>query len=414
LKPTLPNLERLELAALSFVQMMATGVWMVPLTRILVSNGYSALPAYAYASSAVAAFVSPLVFGAMADRHAAPARVLRWLATASAAAMALSYYAIRAGWPSLAVLGLLQIFALVAVPTSSIANTIIFSRLHNSQKQFGTIRAMGTFGWMCGCWLVSLLGLDASARTGFLGALVWLALAAFTFRLPCVAPPAAAHIKLRERMGWDALVLLKHRDHRVVFLTTALFSIPLAAFYPYAPPHLRQLGFHNTSAWMSLGQVTEILTLLSLAVLAQRWRLKWIFAIGLACGALRFALCALNLPFWLLAGITLHGFSFTLFFIMGQIYLNERVETAWRARAQALMSLMTSGVGSLLGYLGTGLWMQICSPSGMTRWTVFWGWLSAAIACVLIFFLAAYHGRSSGFRRTTDAGVQPLEPSRQD
>jgi nucleoside transporter len=385
--------------------MMAIGIWMVPLTRILVSHGYSTLPAYAYASSALAAFVSPLVFGAMADRHAAPARVLRWLAIASAATMAVSYYAIRAAWNPVEVLCLLQLFALVAVPTSSIASTIIFSRLHNSQTQFGTIRAMGTLGWMCGCWLVSLLGLDASAGTGSLGALVWLGLAAFTYRLPCVAPPAGAKVKLRERMGWDALVLLKHRDHRVVFLTTALFSIPLAAFYPYAPPHLRELGFRNTSAWMSLGQITEILALLSLAALALRWRLKWIFAIGLGCGALRFALCALNKPLWLLAGITLHGFSFTLFFIMGQIYLNERVDAAWRARAQALMSLMTSGVGSLLGYLGAGFWMQACSAGGVTQWTRFWGWLSAAIGCVLIFFLTAYHGQGSGLRR----GSNPTE-----
>ena len=382
--------------------MMASGIWYVPLARILISHGYASSLSYAYAASALAAFVSPLVFGAMADRHAAPTRVLRGLALASAAAVALSFHAIAAGWKPGIVLALIQLYALVAVPTSSITNTIIFSRLRDSQRQFGTIRAAGTFGWMAGCWLVSLAGLDASTTTGYLGALVWLGLAAFTYGLPCVVPPAAPKTSWKQRMGWDALVLLKHHDHGVVFLTTALFSIPLAAFYPYTPPQLQHLGFQRTSAWMSLGQITEIIALVALAGLFGRWRLKWIFAVGLGFGVLRFALCATDLPFWLLTGITMHGFSFTLFFITGQIYLNERVDAAWRARAQALMSLMTSGVGSLIGYLTTGFWLRTCSPAGVTNWPTFWGWLAISIAIVLIFFVAAYHGKGTGFKRAPE------------
>ena len=60
-------------------------------------------------------------------------------------------------------------------------------------------------------------------------------------------------------------MLLKNPDHRVVFITVALFAIPLAGFYPYAPPHLRELGLQHTSAWMSLGQVTEIIAMFSLS-----------------------------------------------------------------------------------------------------------------------------------------------------
>ena len=33
--------------------------------------------------------------------------------------------------------------------------------------------------------------------------------------------------------------------------------MPLAAFYPFSPPHMRELGLEHTSAWMSLGQVTK-------------------------------------------------------------------------------------------------------------------------------------------------------------
>jgi MFS family permease len=205
----------------------------------------------------------------------------------------------------------------------------------------------------------------------------------------------------RQRMGWDALGLLKNHDHRVVFLTVALVSIPIAAFYPYTPVQLLELGFQRTTAWMSLGQVTEIISMLCLASLFTRWRLKWIFAAGLAFGVLRFALCALNRKSWLLAGITLHGFSFTLIYVTAQIYLNERIESVWRARAQALLSLMTSGFGNLAGYLGTGLWFQSCTETGATRWPLYWSGLAITVAAVFLVFLIAYRGQSTGFRRST-------------
>ena len=394
-----------ELAVLFFFQSMATGMWMVPLSRVLAAHGFPGLAPYAFATSAVAALVSPLVFGAMADRHASPVRVLRWLAGASAAGMALASWSVGRGWPQVLVLGLIQLYAICAAPTGSLATTIVFSRLHDSQRQFGPIRAAATFGWMCGCWLISGFGADASPWAGYGGAAVWLALAGFTYWLPIVdPPPPTGRVNLLQRLGWDALVLLKNKDHRVVFLTAALFSIPLAAFYPFAPVHLKQLGFERTSAWMSLGQVTEAVAMFALAGLFTKWRLKWIFASGLGVGILRYAFCAFNDRGWLLAGVTLHGLSFTLFYITAQIYLNERVDQSWRARAQALMWLMTGGVGNLIGYLGTGFWLGTCTESQGTRWTVFWGGLAIAIGLVLTYFLIAYHGRGGGLTRKAEVG----------
>src|SRR5439155_639164 len=114
---------------------------------------------------------------------------------------------------------------------------------------------------------------------------------------------------------------------------------------------------------------------------------------------LRFAFSSFNQPVWLLAGVTLHGFSYTLVYITEQIYLNERVEPAWRARAQALMSLLNSGVGNLAGYLACGFWFGVCTDAVRTRWHLFWSSLAFAVAAVLVFFLIAYRGRGSGLRR---------------
>jgi hypothetical protein len=304
------------------------------------------------------------------------------------------------------VLALIQLHALCSAPTFSISTAIVFSRLRSSQREFGPIRAMATLGWMSGCWVVSALNADATPLAGYSGAVTWLVMAAFTFLLRGVAPPpSTGRLTLRQRMGWDALGLFRNHDHRVVFITAALFNIPVAALYPFTPPHLVEMGLKHTSAWMSLGQVTEIMAMFALAGLFARWRLKWIFVLGLGFGLVRYALCALNGRAWLLAGISLHGCSFTLVFITAQIYLDERVDAAWRARAQALMALMTSGVGNLIGYLGIGWWFGACKGSSGQHWSLFWGGLALTVAIVLVYFLMAYHGVGKGILNTDRAAT---------
>ena len=238
--------------------------------------------------------------------------------------------------------------------------------------------------------------------------------AAFTFLLP---ERGTAQVRRAPDLGraawvWTPSSLLKNPDHRVVFLTVALFAIPLSAFYPYTPPHLRELGLDRTSAWMSLGQITEIIAMVSLGGAAAALAVEVDFRLRpRASGVLRFALCALGGKAWLLAGVILHGCSFTLVFITAQIYLDERVDPAWRARGQALMSLMGSGVGQFIGYLGAGWWFQACgSPAGgaVAR---FWTGVSAGCGAVLLYFLIAYHGIGSRPRPGQEGGKPRGRPA---
>jgi MFS family permease len=390
---TIRRAEYIELVTLFFIQGAALGMWFVPLSAVLDANGLDHIKPYAFAVTALATFVSPLIFGAMADRHASPVKVLRGLALATSATMALASTGIGLGWNSWLVLGLIQLQALCSAPTWSISSTIVFARLADAQKEFGQIRAMATLGWMSGCLVVSLFNADASSSAGYIGAVTWFIVAMFTFFLPELkAPKSIERLKLHQRLGLDALTLLKNRDHRVVFITVALFSIPLAGFYPYAPTHLKELGFTHTSAWMSLAQITEVIAMLSLGHLLLNWRLKWIFVCGLGFGVLRFVLSAFDSKAGLLAGIALHGCSFTLVFITAQIYLDQRVDPAWRARAQALMALMNGGLGNLIGYLGVGGWFAVCNQSVESHWPMFWLGLASMVVAVLMYFVVTYRG----------------------
>jgi MFS family permease len=366
-------------------------IWFVPLGPILDAHGLNAIKPYAFAVNALAAFISPLMFGAMADRHVAPAKVLRGLAFATGVTMAVIATAIQHGWNQWLVLALIQLFSLSYAPMFSISTALVLARLEDAKKEYGPVRALATLGWMGGALLISALNLDRSALSGYLGAGFWLLVAAFTYFLPTLEiPQSAEHLSWHERLGLDALTLLKDRDTRVVFITTTLFNIPICAFYPYAPTHLHDLGFAHTSAWMSLAQVTEVIAMFSLAWLLVNWRLKWIFAAGLAFGVVRFAASALNTKYSLLLGVALHGASFVLVFITAQIHLDQNIAPAWRTRAQALLTLMNGGIGNLVGYLGTGWWFAVCNRPDGTRWPLFWGMLAASVAGVLVYFLIAY------------------------
>lgn len=403
---TLRQAEYAELMILFFIQSAAMAIWFVPLGPILDAHGMHVIKPFAFGATALAAFISPLMFGAMADRHVAPARVLRWLATATAITMAIIATAIKNGWNPWLVLALIQIFSLSYAPMFSISTALVLARLKDAKKEFGPVRALGTIGWMGGALLIGLLNLDISAVAVYLGAAVWALVAGFTYFLPTLEiPKSAEHLSWHERLGLDALVLLKKRDTRVVFITTALFIIPFAGFYPHAPTHLRDLGFTHTSAWMSLAQSTEIIAMFGLGWLLLNWRLKWVIACGLGVGVLRFALSALDTPNFMLLGVGLHGASFVFVFITAQIYLDQQIDPAWRSRAQALMTLLNNGVGNLIGYLGSGWWFNACTQSGGTRWPVFWGGLSVLVAGVLAYFLIAYHDQEPKSARAITASA---------
>jgi len=393
-RPDNTRIELAELSALLFLHGMALGAWFVPLGPVLDISGLHAIKALAFACSAIAALVSPLIFGAMADRHVSPARLLRWLGLAATGMLMVIALVIHRGAGPWIVLAMIQLLSLCIAPTSSLAASIVMGRLKDPQRQFGPIRAMGTIGWMVGCWVVSLAGADTSLLALFISAGVWSSLALFTRWLPHVEPSTSLQrLTLSQRLGLDALSLLKLRDHQVVFVTSALFAIPLAAFYPFTPAHLHALGMERTAAWMSLGQITEVIAMLLLSRLLLNWRLKWILATGLALGFLRYFLYSLNHPTWVIVGLSLHGFVFAFSFILGQVYLNERIDPAWRTRSQALFSFMTSGIGSLCGYLSTGWWLQKTEVNGQVNWPHFWGGLSIVVLVVLAYFLAAYQGQ---------------------
>jgi hypothetical protein len=393
-QPT-PRGERIQLAVLFFIIAHALGLWNFNFSAVLESHGYHDIVRYAWAANGVAAFISPLLVGALADLRYSSERVLRWIGSGAAVFLALLFWAIeeRAHWS--VILLLAQVHALWSVPSFGLATSLVMGRLVWPKEEFGPVRVWATIGWMIGGMAISLLKVEDSTMSGFLAAGVWLIAVGFTFKLKALPPLVTGGGRtLKELFGLEAWTLLKHPDHRVVFIGAALFNIPLAIFYMHTPLHLKDLGVESRSAVMSIGQVLEVIGLFGLAWILNYCRLKTLFLAGIGFGLARYALFALNTVPALTAGIFLHGACFIAFFMTAQIYLEQRIPPEMRARAQALLALMISGFGNLAGYLACGWWHARCTEGLVTDWPRYWWGLTSVIAVIFVWFSISYKGRS--------------------
>lgn len=384
------------LSVLFFLHGAALAAYTVPLANVLKAHGIGDdAITLAFCTGGLAAFISPMLAGSLADRRVAPERLLAGLCLTSAVFLVLTYYAVGHRWGTPWVLSLMMGYALSNAPGFGLLTSIVLSRLKEARREFGPIRAWATWGWMAASLGVSwVLHGDHSPAAGYAAAAIFAVEALFCLTLkPTRPPPSREPRRWRDFFGWEALRLLRHPDHRIIFLTSAVFSAILSSFYRYSAPHLADLGDPSPSATMGVAQLTEGFCMLGLGLLLTRFRLKWVLLAGLALGSLRLGLMAMNVPAVLVTSIAVHGPVYVLFFPTTQIYLEQRVDHRLRAQSQALLSLVNAGIGSLAGFLLIGRWHAVCTSAAGVDWTRFWTPLSLLTAGLALFFLFAYQGQ---------------------
>jgi MFS family permease len=190
---------------------------------------------------------------------------------------------------------------------------------------------------------------------------------------------------------------MKQRDHLVFFLVTALYSIPISALYMYAPEFLKVLGDPRPTGTMAIAQVLEVVSMFALGAMMTRMRVKALLMWSLGLSVLRFALSATagwtGMIGWHMGGIALHGMCYTFYFITAQIFLDRRVDPGMKGQAQGLLSMVSSGLGPLMGALICGWLREHLVADGVHGWDAFWMTLSAMAALCFVIFGLFYRGR---------------------
>ncbi len=395
-----------------FFQGMTMGFWLPALTNILRARGLGDWVPVVFMVPPVCAMIGPLVGGALADQQVPADRLVAWSSLLCSVVLVAAFGSLDAGWHPAWFVALLGLYSLVSGPVWGLLATISLTHLSHGERQFPLVRVGGTLGWVAGGLVTSyVLQADTSPVAGYASAVTRLLAGGLAFLLPHT-PPLGKSTSLKSRLGLDAFALMKLRDHRVFFLVTALFSIPISAFYMYGPEFLKALGDSHPTGTMTVAQILEVASMLVVGAVMARYRVKTVLSWALGLSVLRFAMSAQagveGVIAWHIAGVALHGVCYTFYFITAQVFLDRRVDPGLRGQAQGLLAMMSGGLGPLVGALVCGgLRNHLVTDDGQ-GWTQFWGILAAMIAGCFAIFVVFYQGvgkpKLRQFAGQTDGG----------
>jgi MFS family permease len=379
-----------------FLQGMTPGFWMPALTNILKARGLESWVALVFIVPPLCAMISPLIGGALADQRVAADRLFAWTSLMGSVALLAAFGSLHAGWNTWWFVGLLGCYSLFSGPAWGLLTTIALTHLSNGEQKFPLVRLGATLGWMlAGVTTSYVLKADTSPIAGYASATTRLTVGVLSFFLPHT-PPLGKGSSWKSRLGLDAFSLMKHRDHCVFFVVTAVYSIPLTAFYMYAPELLKTLGDQRSTATMTLAQLTEVAAMLLVGSVMLRYRVKTVLLWSLGLSVVRFGMSAYagasGLIGWHIGGIMLHGMCYTFYFITAQVFLDRRVDPGMRGQAQGLLSLVTSGLGPLVGAMICGWLRRNCVSDDGQGWMDFWAILAGIIALCFGVFAMFYQG----------------------
>lgn len=432
LPPSAVPLIRTRLSVMMFLQYAIWGAWLPLLFPFML--GYRGMPigevVNILAAGAAGAIFAPFISGQLSDRAFNTERVLA-VSHLVGAVLVWFLSTITGYWNLMA---LAFAYSLVYSPTLSLTNSLAFAHLPDRDRDFGGVRLWGTIGWIAagigiGQWLLAMhtpSGTDdeiakaqnAGMADAFrLSAILGVVMGVYCLTLPAT-PPAKGE---RSNAAFKAI----GETLRQPLFTLFLLAIPMSCVHQFYFVHTSTfLGEYQRSAestikfinsifgvggggLMTVGQMSEIIVLALVPLVAKKLSRKTLLAIGIAAYVARMAIFAYApvvlgkdsaalLP-TLLVGVSLHGLCFGCFIFVAFLVIDENTTKDVRASAQSLFGLVVFGIGIIVGSVVAGQVAEVAKvpnsePTAFNYTTLFAYPMWAALIC-LILLLALYPNR---------------------
>src|SRR5438270_9138026 len=180
---------RLRLSAMMFLEYFVWGAWYVTLGTWLGQTLHFSGDQIGIISgtTTIGAIVSPFLVGLMADELFANQRLLAVLHGVGGVLLWFASTQTHFG-PMYAIL---LIYALCYMPTMALTNALAFRQMKDPKQDFGSIRVLGTAGWIVAGLFLNMLGklpayhgIEATAIPIRVAAICSIAMAVYSLTLP--------------------------------------------------------------------------------------------------------------------------------------------------------------------------------------------------------------------------------------
>ena len=375
-----------RLSAMMFFEYFIWGVWYVTMGTYLTKIGFQGSEVgSAYSTVAWAAVISAFFISLIADKYFSAEKITGILHLAGGILM---YTVSTIDDPNLFFWVLLA-YALCYMPTIALTTAIGLHHCTEPGKQYPGIRVLGTLGWIAAGLSISFLEIESGPQPMMLAAFFSFVLGIYSFTLPHTPPKSKGKtLTVKEILGSDALKLMNNRSFAILSISALLITLPFAMYHPLTNMFLNEIGVVNAAGKMTLAQMSEVVFMLMIPFLFIRLGIKKLLLVGMIAWVVRFLLFMYgnndSLLAFLYIGILLHGVSYDFFYVTAQIYMDKKAPEDMRASVQGFFTLLTYGVGWLIGSYLTGAVLQIYQITDETSKVIGHHWKNVMIVPALI------------------------------
>ncbi|MBE9460634.1 nucleoside permease [Dyadobacter subterraneus] len=382
------NLTRYQLMAMMFLLYFIWGSWYGQMSKYMFNSLHATgvQVGGAYAAFSIAMIIAPFFVGMIADRYFAAQKVLGVLSLAGAALL----YLITGITDADTFFWVILAYCITFAPTMALTTSIAMQHVKDTEKDFPTIRVMGTVAWIVVSNIIGYYGFGDSVMIFKISMIAAAILGVYSFFLPNTPPKPNTSTTFSDILGLDAFKLFKDRSFAIFFISSLLICIPLSFYYAMANPSLTDSGMTNVENKMSLGQASEVVFMLLIPFAFRKFGVKWILIVGLIAWIVRFIGFGYGdaSSEWLLyMAIVLHGVCYDFFFVTGQIYTDSKAGEKYRSSAQGLITIATYGIGMGIGSWIAGIVADQYTVNGVKDWTSIWMVPAGIAALVLVLFV---------------------------
>jgi len=308
------------------------------------------------ASPRVAAMIMPFIFGAIADKYKVEKRLI-FFSTLLASFIAFFLWNIREFW---FLFFLITFYYCLKSPVVPIVENLCLKEAKKSGVDYGKIRWWGSLGFIVAALTTGkVIDIFEENYIFLLVSISGLVSGFFILLVP-------KNNEKKQSFFFSHLFASIWKDKNLLrfFFVSTIVSATSGPFGLYFSIHLKSLGLSSFLigfAWI-LGVVSEIFFLFFAGKIRSYIGVKIMIIIGILATAIRWELIAIiDDIFFLISTQVLHGLTFGILHPASIQYIDTQSTKETKNTVQSLYSASTYGIGSTIGVLSAGAFINYYS-----------------------------------------------------